>query len=323
LDFGPGKEGALIDTNVGSLSPAPRRESAWRENLRTFRIASWLGWQVEGNWADPLVFFIFAVLRPVASALIILVMYQVIAGSQREGFFSYLYVSNAFFVLVIQSMAGMAWVILDDREHYRMLKYIYTSPARKLAYLLGRAVSKVAIGLLTTFILLATGFFFLGLKLDLGRVEWGWLLSYFLLGLVILLSLGLVLAGVALVVARHGEFIGEVTAGCLLLFSGAYFPVDGLPDTLRGVSLGNPVTYWLEGMRRALTGGVLSGPRADAAGSVTIEPISPMLATFDNWQLLLIIGGAAAISASVSYLFYRWVEREAKERGMIDRVSNY
>jgi ABC-2 type transport system permease protein len=311
----------LIDATVGAAPPAVRRESAWRENLRTFRIASWLGWQVEGNWADPIVFFIFAVLRPVASALIILVMYQVIAGGQREGFFSYLYISNAFFVLVIQSMAGMAWVILDDREHYRMLKYIYTSPARKLAYLLGRAVSKVAIGLLTTFILLATGLLFLGLKLDISRVDWGWLLTYFALGLVILLSLGLVLAGVALVVARHGEFIGEITAGSLLLFSGAYFPVDGLPDALRNISLGNPVTYWLEGMRRALTGGILKGERPGVPG--VEQPISPALASFDNWQLLLIVSIAAGVSATVSYLFYSWVEHQAKERGMIDRVSNY
>ena len=311
----------MIEATAGPSPATPRRESAWRENLRTFRIASWLGWQVEGNWADPLVFFIFAILRPVASALIILVMYQVIAGGQREGFFSYLYISNAFFVLVIQAMAGMAWVILDDREHYKMLKYIYTSPARKLAYLLGRAVSKVAIGLLTTFILLATGILFLGLKLDIGRVDWGWLLLYFGLGLVILLSLGLVLAGVALVVARHGEFIGEVTAGSLLLFSGAYFPVDGLPDALRNISLGNPLTYWLEGMRRAITGSILTGPQP--GNPSVVQPISPALASFGDWQLLSIVSVAAIVSATISYLFYSWVEHQAKERGMIDRVTNY
>src|SRR6478609_666016 len=120
--------------------------SAWRENLRTLRIAAWLGWQVEGNWADPLVFFIFTILRPMATALMIVVMYQVIAGGARGDAFSYLYLSNAFFVLVIQTLAGMAWVILDDRENYKMLKYIYTSPARKFSYLLGRATAKMGIG---------------------------------------------------------------------------------------------------------------------------------------------------------------------------------
>src|SRR6266542_3964105 len=95
--------------------------SSWRENLRTFRIAAWLGWQIEGNWADPLVFFIFTVLRPMASALIIVIMYNVIRGGQRDQFFEYLFISNAFFVLTAQVMAGLSWSIIDDRENYKML----------------------------------------------------------------------------------------------------------------------------------------------------------------------------------------------------------
>src|SRR5215212_3300650 len=114
------------------LNTMRRSEQAviWRENLRTFRVAAWLGWQIEGNWTDPLAFLIFTILRPLASALIVVVMYQVIAGGERTAFFSYLYISNAFFVLVIQVMSGMAWAIMEDREEYKMLKYIYTSPGR-------------------------------------------------------------------------------------------------------------------------------------------------------------------------------------------------
>src|SRR5436305_14034087 len=107
-----------------TVAPA-ETTNEFRENLRTFRIAAWLGWQVESNWADPLVFFIFTVLRPMATALILVLMYQVIAGGQRGAFFNYLYISNAFFVLVIETMSGLAWTILDDRENYKMLKYIY------------------------------------------------------------------------------------------------------------------------------------------------------------------------------------------------------
>src|SRR5438105_10965479 len=112
---------AQSDTQAQSMS-------AWRENVRTLRIATWLGWQIESNWADPLVFFIFAILRPMAAALILLVMYEVIAGGKRDQFFDYLFISNAFFVLVVQVIAGLSWTIIDDRENYKMLKYIYTSP---------------------------------------------------------------------------------------------------------------------------------------------------------------------------------------------------
>lgn len=307
---------------IGTLKQ-PACSASVRESLRTFRIAAWLGWQIESNWADPFVFLSFTILRPLATALILLIMYQVIAGSQRNAFFSYLYISNAFFVLVIQTMSGLAWTIFDDRENYKMLKYIYTSPARKFPYLVGRAVAKVGVALLTTFILLAVGALFLGLHLDLGEVEWGWAVAYFLLGMVILCSLGIILAGIALVVARHGQAIGEVSAGMLLLFSGAYFPPDILPPVLKQVTLALPVTYWLEGMRRALNGGILTVTISGAHGGTITSPISPILAGLNNWQLLLIVLFSAAVSAVASLLFYRWVENQAKERGMIDRLTGY
>ena len=309
------------------IEPVPNlarteRSLTLREVVRTFRVAAWLGWQIESNWADPFVFFSFTILRPLASALILVVMYQVIAGGTGGSFFQYLYISNAFFVLVIQTISGLVWTIFDDRENYKMLKYVYTSPARKFAYLVGRALGKIGVALLTTFILLATGVLFLGLHLNFGQVAWGWLIAYFLVGMVVLTSLGIILAGVALVVARHGESIGEVTAGMFLLFSGAYFPPDILPPVLKQVTLALPVTYWLEGMRRALNGGILTGTFT-SRGVTTTGPLSPILAQFDNWQLLLILALSAAVSAVGSYLFYRWIEHVAKERGMIDRLTGY
>lgn len=299
------------------------RTSRRGENLRTLKIATWLGWQLESNWADPLVFFIFAVLRPLASALILVVMYQVIVGGSRDGFFDYLFISNAFFMVVISGLAGMSWAIIDDRENYKMLKYIYTSPARKLAYLVGRSVAKLAMGLLTTVILLGAGLLFLGLHIDGGRIEWGWLAAYSIVGTVMLSALGLVMAGVALVVARHGAFIGEVVGGALLLFSGAYFPVDILPPVLKEMGLGLPITYWLEGMRRALTGGILTSSTVQPDGTVVTQAVSPLLAAFDNNQLFMILLVSTLVSVIVAYFFYNWVEVQAKERGMIDRVTGY
>jgi ABC-2 type transport system permease protein len=293
--------------------------SDWRENLRTFKVAAWLGWQVEGNWADPLVFFIFTVLRPMASALILLLMYTVIVGGQRNNFFDYLFISNALYVLVIQMMVGLSWTVIDDRENYKMLKYIYTSPARRVAYLGGRAVAKVAIGLLTTLMLLVTGVLFLGLHLDPGKVQWGWLGAYFVFGMMILFDLGMILAGLSLLVARHGGVIGEIVGGMLLLFAGAYFPPDILPPVLKEISLGIPVTYWLEGMRRSLEGGILTVTLPGGGAS----PVSPILAAYNDTQLFGIVAVSGVVLAFGSILFFRWLEHEAQERGMIDRVTGY
>jgi ABC-2 type transport system permease protein len=310
--------------NVASKSGAGvKHENAWRENWRTFRVAAKLGWLVEGNWADPLVFLGFAIVRPMASALILVLMYTVIAGGQRGDFFNYLYLSNAFFVLVIETMSGLSWTVLDDRENYKMLKYVYTSPARKFAYLIGRAVAKISLALLTASILLVVGVLFLGLQIDFATIQWGWLALYFPLGIVMLLGMGIVLAGVALVIARHGGSIGEVTAGSLLLFSGAYFPIDILPPLIRNISLFMPVTYWLEGMRRAISGGILMQATPGSDPGTAEQPISPLLAAVDNWQLLAIMAASAVVAAVVGVVFYQWVEHQAKERGMIDRITGY
>src|SRR6476660_8090558 len=108
----------MIDTTTKPGSSAQVEQiGLLRENLRTLRMAAWLGWQIEGNWADPLVFFIFTVLRPMSSALIIVIMYNVISGGQQTDYFQYLFISNAFFVLIAQVMAGLSWTIIDDREN--------------------------------------------------------------------------------------------------------------------------------------------------------------------------------------------------------------
>ena len=311
---------------LGSIRQ-PTRSAALRESIResarTFRIAAWLGWQIESNWTDPFLFVTFTILRPLATALMLLVMYVVVAQGQSGGYFSYLYISNAFFVLVVQVMAGLVWTIFDDRENYKMLKYIYTSPARRFPYLIGRALAKAAVALLTTVVLLTVGVLFLGLHLDLAQIEWGWGAVYFILGMVILASLGIMLAGIALIVARHGESIGEVTAGMFLLFSGAYFPPDILPPVLKQITLAVPITYWLEGMRRALNGGIIQGSISNGQGGTINGPISPLLAQFDNWQLLLILLLSAAVSAIAAFFFFRWIEFRARERGMIDRLTGY
>ena len=38
------------------------------DTLRSFVTAARLGWQMEANWTDPLLFFIYSVAKPVAAA---------------------------------------------------------------------------------------------------------------------------------------------------------------------------------------------------------------------------------------------------------------
>ena len=36
------------------------------ETLRSFKVATWLGWQIESNWTDPFLFAVYSVVRPLA-----------------------------------------------------------------------------------------------------------------------------------------------------------------------------------------------------------------------------------------------------------------
>ena len=45
--------------------------------LRTVKQAVWLGWKVETNWADPIVFAIYYLVRPIAGLLIVGFMFLV------------------------------------------------------------------------------------------------------------------------------------------------------------------------------------------------------------------------------------------------------
>ncbi len=64
---------------------------------RSFRVAAWLGWQIESNWTDPFLFAIYSIIKPLAGAAILVVMYSVItSGNFASPIFSYIYLGNAF-----------------------------------------------------------------------------------------------------------------------------------------------------------------------------------------------------------------------------------
>src|SRR5918996_1552857 len=113
---------------------------------RSFATAARLGWQMEANWTDPLLFFIYSIAKPLSSTLIFVVMIEVIGGASTREFRAFVVVGTALWAFVISGIAGLAWSILDDRERYRMLKYVVVSPNSMLLLLLGRGTARVGIG---------------------------------------------------------------------------------------------------------------------------------------------------------------------------------
>ena len=287
-----------------------KRERNVHQSLRSFLTAAWLGWQIESNWTDPFLFAVYSVVKPVAGAAILVVMYGIITrGDFDSPLFAYIYLGNAFYIYVGSVMSGVSWAVIDDREHYKTLKYIYIAPIHVPSYLIGRGMARFLTGTISVLVTITAGMLFLNLQLDLGAVNWAMFFSALVLGVFMLANLGLMLAGITLMIAHHVWFIGDSVAGALYLFSGAIFPLEVLPNWLRPLGFAMPLTYWLELLRRALVGGV-----AEAF---------PTLSNLTNGQLFAILMGMAVVFGLLAIIVFRWSEHQARERGLIDMVTNY
>jgi ABC-2 type transport system permease protein len=281
-------------------------------SLRSFRVATWLGWQIESNWTDVFLFAVYSIVKPVASVMILVVMYWVITRTDTSSpYFVYMYLGNTAYIYVGSILVGVSWAVIDDREHYQTLKYIYVSPINLYFYLLGRGMARFLTGTLSVVITMAFGILALRLAIDLAQVRWLYLLASMVLGLTGMAFVGLLLGGATLQMARHYWSIGESVAGALYLFCGAIFPPDQLPAWLRPISFALPLTYWLESLRRAVLGTQAS------------KLISPSLSGLSDSHLLLILAGVTLLTGVVSIYFFRWSEHQAREKGLIDMTTHY
>ena len=278
--------------------------------LRSFKVAAWLGWQIESNWTDPYLFAVYSIIKPLASAGILVIMYSIISkGNFSTPLFPYIYYGNAFYIYVGAVMSGVSWAVIDDREHYKTLKYMYIAPIVIPIYWLGRGVARFLTGTIAVAITLAFGVLFLQVPLDLAKVNWPLFIVSITVGIAMLSMMGLILASITLLVAHHFFLIGEAVASALYLLSGAIFPLDVLPVWLRPLGYAMPITYWLELMRRSLVGNVAQA--------------FPTLAQFTDLQLIGILGALSLVFAILSYFVFRYCDYRARERGLIDFVSNY
>ncbi len=276
----------------------------------SLKTATWLGWQIESNWASPALFALYSIVKPLTAAAILVVMFGMVTqGNFASTAFSYMYIGNAFYMYVGAVMAGMAQAVVDDRERFMTLKSMYVAPVNIPMYLMGRGVARVLTTTLSVAITLAFGVLFLRLQLSVADVRWGLFLASLLAGVVMLAMMGLTLASIVLVIAHNSWLVGEAVAAALYLFCGAVFPLEVLPWWLRPVGYVMPVTYWLELVRRSLV------------GQVAHE--YPTLAGFGDAQLLVLVMVLTVAFGAIAAATFARCDYLARERGLIDRTTNY
>ena len=297
---------------AGALVPSrhpfdPRRADPRpaADTLRSLRVGARLGWAIESNWSDPLLFAIYSIVKPVGAVLLLVALVWVLGASGRSDAIAYLVVGSAAWTFVGGTLIGLVQAVLDDREHYRVLKYVVTSPVAFLAYLVGRAGAQVLIACVGFGVVLTIGVVLLGVPISLPAVDWPLLGASMAVGLVGLMALGIGLAGFCLQLRQEAWSYPEAVAGALYLLCGAIFPVDVLPAWLQPVSFALAPTWWLEGVRRALLG----------------RPTPGVMATIPDAAVVAALCVTTAGLVVFGLVVFRVMLRRARDKGLIDQLT--
>lgn len=268
---------------------------------RSLVAASRLAWSIEANWTQPLYLAAFLVVRPLTFLGLFLAVLS-IGGSLNVTSIGFVVVGQAVFQIVGAALQGPTHALLDDRERYRTIRYIFATPSSLLPVSVGRALIKAMIAMLSALIVIAAGVL-LGMPLRNGGVDVLLLLVVLPLGLLSIVGIGVALGAVCVQLRNDAWAYPEAVAGTVFLLCGAIFPLEVLPAPLQVLGTALPITWWIEGVRRALLGAVSPGA----------------LGALSTVQLVGVLGvGTILIWVATPRIFTRAINR-AREKGHLDR----
>src|SRR5216117_1905169 len=273
-----------------------------------------VGWKIESNWTDPVLFATYQVIRPLASLLIVafIVIIGAAAGaSQNPAFYTqylaWLIVGNAFYAFVLQIMLGMAILVHVDRTRYEVLKNIYISPGTLHPYVIGRGLVSVVNGAVSVILTLLfsvaifNDLLHMNIPLNLLNVNLLMLIPAVILGIISLLAIGYMLCAVNIVSNRMEFILGDSVSGIFFLLGGVIFPVALLPSYVQPISNVLPITYLLNAVRESFG----------------------LLLTSNYMSDLAYLGLTTLATLIIGITVFRLAEQRAKKLGLFDRKSEY
>ena len=262
-----------------------------------------LAWAIEGNWAEPFFLLVYLIIRPLAFLGLFLAVLS-IGGALNPASIGFVVVGQAVFQIVGAAMQGPTHALLDDRERYRTIRYIFATPSSLLPVSIGRALVKALIAAISAVIVIGVGAL-IGMPMRAGGPDLPLLLVVMALGLASIVGLGVALGAVCVQLRNDAWGYPQAVAGSVFLLCGAIFPLDTLPGALQLLGAALPMTWWIEGVRRALLGTASPG----------------LLGEFSTPHLLLVLtAGTVLITLAAPQLFRIGIDR-AREKGYLDRST--
>jgi ABC-2 type transport system permease protein len=255
--------------------------------LRTVKQSIWLGWKIDTNWADPLVFAIYYLVRPLAGLLIVGFIFLVGSWASSSG--------------------GLNSEYFAFRAHYEVLKHIYLTPNSLKWYILGRALNGVLNATISLILTLGFGLLIfqglLGVQIPINwwGIDFPLLALSFVIGIFCFLALGFMLCGINIMTSRVQFMLSEYVSGILYLFGGVIFLPELLPSWGQAISNALPITYFLRNIRFS----ILHQAGFDAQTNLA--------------YLVLTTVGAVILGLGV----FKIAEYKARKDGLIDRKEEY
>ena len=176
------------------------------------------------------------------------------------------------------------------------IEYTFMAPIRRVTHLMGICLFAIGYGLVRTFVVLIVAIFLF--NLDFSRANLAAAVAVLAASTLPLIGLAIFTSVLPMLSPQKGEQMSIAVQGFLLLVSGVYYPLAVLPVPLQVAGYASPLTYALEGIRRALLSGA------------SIRDELPAI-------LVLLVMGSAMIPAAV--WVFSWAERRAKRLGLLKR----
>jgi ABC-2 type transport system permease protein len=272
-----------------------------------------VGWKIESNWTDPVLFATYQIIRPLASLLI--VAFIVIIGASvgasnsidYNQYLAWLIVGTAFYAYVLQAMLGMSLLVFVDRNRYEVLKNIYISPGTLHPYIIGRGLVSVLNGTISVVLTLLfseaifNGLLHMNIPLNLLGVNLLMLIPAVILGVIGLLAIGYMLCALSIIANRMEFILGDSVSGIFFLLGGVLFPISKLPGPVQLISSALPVTYFLNAVRESF-------------GLLPVGNYVPDLS---------LLGITTLAVLTLGILVFRGAEQRARRLGLFDRKSEY
>lgn len=257
-------------------------------SLRIFFVGGLISYRALLNFLSPPVFVPVLLVTPLFQILLFAYIGRS-AGLESDEFYV---IGNALQYATVPCLFGMSQAVAGERFQ-RTLGYILVAPVSRLPLFLGRALPVVANGAIIAAVSFAAGALLLGV--DVPARALGPLAVVVLVTAFSCTGLGLINAGLGLRI-REVAVLTNILFGFLLVFTGANVPPRAMPDWMRAVAEGLPLTHGIEAARRIVDGATLT----DVAGTIAAE------------------AGVGVAYGVVGYALIRFMEIQGRRRATLE-----